>query len=176
MSKRFLLIIAPEQFNDIELEETRKACEAAGHLVHIASTQTGEAIGMHGMFENVDVLVTNCSAHDYDAIAIIGGYGSVAHLWEAQSVHDLLRDFHAQKKLVAAICVSPVVLAKAGLLQGLQATVWAMPESKDAFKAHGVHFSSDPVVKVGNIITANSPDASPAFAQALVGYFENALI
>jgi len=171
MSKRFLLIIAPQQFNDTELEETRNAVESAGHLVHIASTQTGEAQGMHGMFENVDVHLDHCSSHDYDALVIIGGYGSVEHLWESSVLHDLVKAFYAEGKLVSAICVSPAVLAKSGILKGKQATVWSMPETHKALKTGGATLSDKPVVVDGSIITANSPDSSTAFGQALVDYF-----
>lgn len=171
MSKRFLLIIAPEQFNDTELVETRKAVESAGHLVHIASTQTGEAEGMHGMFENVEVPLDHCSSHDYDALVIIGGYGSVKHLWASSVLHDLVNAFYAEGKLVSAICVSPAVLAKAGVLIGKQATVWSMPETHDALKAGGATLSEQSVVVDGSIITANSPESAPAFGQALVDYF-----
>jgi protease I len=171
MSKRFLLIIAPEQFNDKELEETRSAVESAGHLVHIASTKTGEAQGMHGMFENVDVHLDHCSSHDYDALVIIGGYGSVGYLWESTPLHDLVKAFYAEGKLVSAICVSPAVLAKAGILAGKEVTVWSMPETHDALKAGGAKLSDKSVVMDGSIITANSPDASVAFGQALVDYF-----
>jgi len=171
MSKCFLLIIAPQQFNDTELEETRNAIESAGHLVHIASTQTGEAQGMHGMFENVDVHLDHCSSHDYDALVIIGGYGSVEHLWDSCVLHDLVKAFYAEGKLVSAICVSPAVLANAGILKGKQATVWSMPETHEALKLGGATLSDKPVVVDGSVITANSPDASVAFGQALVDYF-----
>ena len=171
MSKRFLLIIAPEQFNDTELEDTRNLLQQAGHLVHIASTQTGEACGMHGLFENVDVHLDHCSSHDYDALVIIGGYGSVGHLWDSKILHDLVKAFYGEDKLVSAICVSPAVLAKAGILAGKEATVWSMPETHDALKAGGASLSERPVVVDGSVITANSPDASTAFGQALVDYF-----
>jgi protease I len=171
MSNAFLFVIAPKQFKDVELLETRRICQDAGFQVDVASTQVGDAVGMDGHVEAVSLSLENVNADAYDALVIVGGYGSVGHLWDCTMLHQLVNTFASAKKLVSAICVSPVVLAKAGVLSNQNATVWAMPESLEAFESHGVRYQESPVVLSNRLITANSPEAASAFGQALVAFF-----
>jgi putative intracellular protease/amidase len=63
-----------------------------------------------------------------------------------------------------------MVLCLAGILTGKRATVWepGMPDNLTTFEAKGVHYTGEPVTVDGSIVTANSPDAAEAFAQALL--------
>ncbi len=172
MNKSLLFVIAPEQFKDVELLETRRICQEAGFQVDVVSTQVGDAVGMDGYVEAVNLLLQDADPLNYEALVIVGGYGSVGHLWDCIPLHQLVNAFVAQDKLVAAICVSPVVLAKAGVLKKENATVWAMPESLEAFKDHGVHYQDAPVVVSNRLITANSPESATAFGQAIVDFLQ----
>jgi protease I len=168
-----LFVIAPTQFNDIELNETRRICQEAGHLVTIASTQAGDAFGMHGHVEPVMQTLQLVESSDYDALIIIGGYGAIESLWDNVMLHDLVHQFDEAQKLLGAICVSPVVLAKAGMLRGKPATVWQMPETLEAFREAEISYVGEqPVVEVDRFVTANAPEASTAFGSAIVGYLK----
>ncbi|RJP34563.1 MAG: hypothetical protein C4536_02525 [Actinobacteria bacterium] len=69
----------------------------------------------------------------------------------------------AAGKMVAAICIAPVILAKAGILQGVEATV--SPGMEGELTAGGAILVEQPVVVDGNIITGWGPDAAVEFAQ-----------
>ena len=163
-----LFVIAPEQFRDEELLTPVELCRNANVSTTIASTQTGLATGMLGYEQDVSLSIAELNHTTFEGIVIVGGYGSVSHLWDNSSLHQLVQEFHSANKLVSAICVSPVVLAKAGVLAGKQATVWSMPESLEAFKKADTVYVADDVVIDGTVITANGPEASQAFAEAIL--------
>jgi protease I len=168
MSKSLLMVLAPEQFRDEELLIPKQQFEQAGYSVTLASTQAGVAKGMLGAEQPVEQTLTTVQPEDYQAVIVVGGYGSVLHLWNNTQLHQLLKAFDAQAKVLAAICLSSVVLAKAGLLSGQQASVWKMPESLEAFSQEGVTFSEAPVTAQGRFVTANGPEAAEAFAESVL--------
>jgi protease I len=166
---KVLMMVAPEQFRDEELAVPRHAFLKEGWTVVTASTHRGEGTGMMGAQETFQVGlndITNPS--DYKALVIVGGYGAVEHLWHKAQLHELCRTMHAQGAVVSAICVSPVVLANAGLLSGKTASVFQMPESLEAFQQNHVTVADTPVTVDGCIVTANAPEVAQAFADAVI--------
>jgi protease I len=166
-----LVIIAPEDFAEPELQGTVHALETAGFRYRVASTEVGPSHGMKGpddpgIIYNVTHEIKHQRAEDYLAIAIIGGYGSMRHLWEDAPLRALVQQFDAEEKIIAAICVSPVILARAGVLQGKQATVW--PDCEQALVEHGVTYQNQLAVTDGRFVTGQSPQASEAFGAAVV--------
>lgn len=172
MANKILMIIAPDQFRDEELLVPRKAFLDEGWTVDTVSTRTGESKGMLGAVENVQADLADAQAqvqnNAYAAVIVVGGMGSPEYLWNNSQVHQILQRMNAQNKIIAAICLSGAVLAKAGLLNGKRATVWEMPESLEALKAGGCRYTGEAVTVDGNIITANGPEAAPAFAEAVI--------
>ena len=166
------LVVAPEQFRDEELLIPRKAFEAKGYSVQTVSTRTVEGEGMLGHKETFSQTLGQVNISQLEALVIVGGYGSVQHLWDNQDLHLLIQTTAQANKLVSAICVSPVVLAKAGVLSGKRATVWDMPESQEAFKAANVTYTGEPVTVDGKLITGNGPEAAQAFAEAIIAALE----
>ena len=165
---KLLVAIAPERYRDEELDEPCAVFGRAGIEFDIASTKTGTCTGMLGGRAQATLTFDRASAGDYAGIVIIGGAGSPAHLWESRQLISLVQAFHESRKVVAAICLSPAVLARAGVLRGLPATVFTTPESVREMKAGGAVLSDMPVVVSGTIITANGPAAARAFGSAIV--------
>lgn len=172
MTRKVLMVIAPSQFRDEELLVPRNAFQQQGWVVDTVSTQLGNADGMLGAMESVQHDLTyaeaNIQKQSYDAIVIVGGMGSPAHLWNNVQLHQLLQTMNQQQKVIASICLSGVVLANAGLLQGKKATVWDMPESLQALKEHGAQYTGESVTIDGRIVTSNGPEAAQAFADAVI--------
>src|SRR5262245_57571349 len=119
--RRVLFVIAPERFRDEELNEPRRALVAAGHGVTVVSTRPGTASGMLGARESVASTVAQAVPEEVDLLVVVGGAGSPAHLWDHEPLRALAKAVHAAAKPVAAICLSPPVLARAGLLAGKRA-------------------------------------------------------
>jgi protease I len=162
--KKVVMVIAPADFRDEELFETRSAIEAAGHKVLVASTTTGEVTGMLGGKAKPDLLLKDAKAADYDAVVFVGGRGSTV-LFDDPAAHALASDAAKQGKVVAAICLAPAILANAGLLSGRRAT--SNEGATAALEAKGARVVDAAVVEDGRIITGNGPDAAREFGEAI---------
>lgn len=161
-------MIAPERFRDEELLTPKQALEARGVAVTVASTRPGTATGMLGAVAAVDCTIREADAADYDALAVAGGAGSPAHLWDSERLAALVRAFSGAGKPVAAICLSGAVLARAGVLRGRRATVYPVARAILELKRAGATYVGDPVVVDGPIVTASGPEAAAAFGAALI--------
>jgi protease I len=102
----------------------------------------------------------------------VGGSGSPDYLWGNRKLQSLVRSFFEHGKVVAAICLSPVVLARAGILAGRQATVYPSPDAIREMKKAGANLVSVPVVADRQIVTGNGPEAAAQFADAVISKLE----
>lgn len=170
---RVLMVIAKQNFRDEELFEPRKALEERGHRVTIASSEPGACKGMLGGEAVADMALSQAQADDFDAVVFVGGSGAKAYFQDDHAL-GLARAAADQKKLVAAICLAPQVLANAGLLKGRRATAWS--SQKQAMSEQGATWSAEPCVvdDTGGttVITANGPDAAKAFGEAILKALE----
>jgi hypothetical protein len=73
-------------------------------------------------FEEID-------PEQYDGLVIVGGSGSQVHLWNDAMLVHLVKFFQKSGKVIAAICLAPVVLAHAGILKGKKAAYFESPAS-----------------------------------------------
>lgn len=165
---RVLMVIAPEDFRDEELLEPKQILTDAGAKVTVASTRAGAASGMLGASVNPDVVVDTIKPGDYHAVVVVGGMGSPTHLWNHTKLHELLQHAAGNGGVAGGICLSGAVLAKAGILNGKRATVWAMDESLKALEEGKAQYTAEHVVADGNVITADGPEAATDFGHALV--------
>jgi len=125
---KILMIIAPKDFRDEELSVPEEIFEKNGYRVYIASTEK-EATGMLGKRVSVDYLLEDVDISEYDALVIVGGSGSRYYLWNNKELIDMVKKAYNEGRVVAAICLSPVVLANSGILKGKEATVFPDPEA-----------------------------------------------
>ncbi|MDQ7989389.1 MAG: DJ-1/PfpI family protein [Candidatus Dactylopiibacterium sp.] len=164
---RALLVIAPRNYLESEYENTRHALEDAGVQVEVASVQPGTATGYAGGAVRADLAIDQADPARYDAVAVIGGYGAREHLWQHAGLHALLRAVHARKRVVAALCAAPPVLARAGLLAGQPATMWPDRSWIAELEAGGGRYVDAPIVSAGRILTGRDPAAATAFGKRL---------
>ncbi len=165
LGKQVVMVIASNQFRDEEYFTPRKILESAGAKVTVASSRLDEATGMLGGKVKPDILLKQVNVLDYSAVVFVGGMGATEY-WDDPVAHALAKASFQAGKPTAAICLAPMTLANAGLLQEKKATIW-----KDAaaeFKAKGVNYTGSPVEKSGNLITGSGPDAAEAFGNLLV--------
>lgn len=165
--KKVLMVIAPENFRDEELFEPRAVFEKASARVRLASSSLEKARGMLGGVANPDLLLSDARAEDYDAVVVVGGSGSPEYLWGNETLHRLVRNADAQGKVISAICLAGVVLARAGLLTGRRATVYKTRESLREYEKAGVKYSKEEVVTDDRFITAVGPNVATEFGEAI---------
>jgi protease I len=165
---RVLIAIAPEKFRDEELAAPVAALTAAGIAFDVASTRRGTCTGMLGAKATATLSFEEVDPKPYDGLIIVGGSGSQQHLWEDDLLQVLVKYFQGEGKVVAAICLAPVVLARAGILKGKKATYSESPVAFREMKGGGAVLVNQPVVVDSRIVTANGPSASKAFAEAVI--------
>jgi protease I len=163
--KKAVLIIAQNGFRDEELLEPKKILENAGIETKIASSALKEAKGVMGALVMPDMLVKDINVKDFSAIIFIGG-GGASQYWDDPIAQKIAQEAVSANRIVGAICIAPVTLARAGILKGRRATVFSSEASQ--LKAYGADYTGRPVEKDGNIITAAGPFAASEFGEELV--------
>jgi len=163
--KKVVMIIAQDGFRDEELLEPKEILEKNGIEVKVASTSLSQAKGMLGAKVKPDILVSDINVRDFDAVIFVGGIGA-SQYWDDPIAHQLTLEAVNSNRIVAAICIAPVTLAKAGVLKGKRATVWSSEAGQ--LKAEGAKYTARPVEKDGNIITGSGPTAAREFAEEIV--------
>lgn len=164
---KVLMVVAQQGFRDEELLIPKEILETHGHQVKLASLIRGKASGSMGAVVTVEMSVHEANPEFFDAIVIVGGPGSPV-LANNQDVMALVQRAAKLNKVVAAICLAPMALANAGVLQGKKATVFETSDSILSLKNGNVDIKKQPVVRDGNILTANGPSAANEFGKALL--------
>jgi protease I len=165
---KILIAVAPEKFRDEELGGPVAALEKAGIPFDIASTRKGTCTGMLGARASATLSFEEVAPEEYDGLVIVGGSGSQVHLWDDKLLLQLVKFFQKSGKMIAAICLAPVVLARAGILKGRKATYYESTASDFEMKRGGAVIVNSPVVTDGRLITANGPLAAKQFGDAIV--------
>lgn len=129
-------------------------------------------------------LLNEINVEDFDALVIPGGFGDAGFYEEALSEPflDVIRSFDRRQAPIAAVCVSALSLAAAGVLKRRRATVYHQVGGarKAELESYGAVFVDEPLVIDGHLMTSTGPGTgielalkllevltSPAFAQEL---------
>jgi len=166
--KKILMVIAQQDFRDEELFKPKEVFEGAGASVFVAAPRNETATGMLGGEVQPDFAISDVNASEFDAVVVVGGSGSPKYLWDDTQLRNLVKDAYAGGKVVAAICLSPVVLARAGILKGKSATVFPSSDAVAELKKGGAIYKDESVVIAGRIVTGRDPASAEAFANAIV--------
>ena len=165
--KKALLIIAQKNYQDRELDGTRKGLQEANFDVVIASVKAGACTGKFGGTEQASIALKDVDVADYDRVAFIGGPGA-GTLWQDKEAQRIARETAEAGKPLGAICIAPKVLVAAGVLDGKKATVWNDDGDQAGFLAlHNVEYTGEDVTVDGLVVTANGPKAAVEFGRTL---------
>lgn len=162
---KILMIVAQKDFRDEEFFEPRDVFIKNGIDVEVASQELSLAKGRLGGTVMPDITIDDAEVDDFRAIVLVGGRGAEVYL-DDDRVHSLVKDFYDNGKLVAAICLAPAILAKAGLLSGVKAT--CTPDEERNIAAGGAEYTGASVEVDGKIVTASGPEAAKAFGEKIV--------
>lgn len=168
MGISIVLIIASNGYQNIEFSVPKKILEQAGFMVTVASDRLGKAVAADGSTTQIDTTIDKVIVDQFGAIVFIGGPGAMEHLDNEKS-YILIKQAHQAKKVIGAICISPRIIAKAGVLKNRRATGWDGDGNLAAlYQNYGVVFENRPVVVDGLFITASGPSAAQEFGTKIV--------
>lgn len=112
------------------------------------------------------VHVFDLKQENYDAVLFPGGHEGPDRVRGNEAVIKFVQDMNAAGKIVAAICHGPWVLCTAEVYYGRKATCYPAMKA-DLIHAGGIYVEQNVVVD-GNLITADRPETSEAWSQAIV--------
>ncbi len=118
----------------------------------------------------VDHLVGEIDISGFDALAVPGGFEVFDFYRDAydEQFLDVIRDFKAQGKFIASVCVGALPLGKSGILNGKKATTYNNPIRRDALHGFGVEVINQPIVTDNNMITSWNPSTAVDVALLLL--------
>ena len=165
-TKNSVLIFLPKKdFNEEEFTIVRRRLQKEGKQIFITSDDHSACTGSKGMKVKSDTSFYNVNINNFEAFILIGGIGSKSY-WKNEVLHNIIKKFFDVKKVIAAICSSPVTLAKAGILQNKKATCYS--EDKMELINAGIDYQDKNVVVDGNIVTADNARSALQFAEAIL--------
>lgn len=166
---KVLLLIAQDGFQTKEYHDPKRVLEAAGHTVVTASVNGGVATSNIGEKIPVDLALRDVRVEEYDAVFAVGGPGALRFLDNDETARIMKEALARGSMFYGAICVSPRILSKAGVLRGKKATGWdGDGRLAGIFDGGGVIYEHAPVVTDGRIVTADGPSSAQEFGHAIV--------
>ena len=158
-----IYVLMVDGFEEIEAIEPIDIMRRAGLNVVTVGVKSQTVKGAHNITIKTDILIDDVNTEDMELLMLPGGPGHT-ELEADERVHNLI-DYAANKKIyIAAICASPSIIGKKGLLKGKRATCFP------GFEEYliGAEVMSDKVVVDGKIITGKGAGAAGDFGFEIV--------
>ena len=176
--KRIAALVG-DGFEEAELTEPRRALEEAGAVVTIVGVdeKSKQRIrAKRGLDDaapaTAEELVADCTAEDFDALLIPGGY-SPDRIRTNREVQRFVKEFDAAKKPTFSIGHGAQVLISAQLARGR--TLTAAPAIADDVRNAGGLYRDQPTVQDGHWITARGAGDMLLFNRAIIEKLSTAL-
>ena len=156
-------VIFAQGFEEVEgltpvdvLRRAKMECDMIGLKVQTVTGSHAIPVLMDKVFDG--------SLSDYDMIVLPGGLPGAHHLRDHEGLIAALQKEATAGKYIAAICAAPVVLDRAGLLEGKNYTCFPGQESNIQQGQH----QTDLIVVDGKIVTSRGAGTAMAFSYKLV--------
>lgn len=154
-------VLLAEGFEEIEAFTAIDVLRRAKVDVAVVGLSSKVITGSHGIKTMAELLLSDINPDNYDMVVLPGGDPGYKNLSNSAAVISLIKDYNKKKKLIAAICAAPAILAQAGILDDKIATIYPgmenkLPRPRDA-----------KVVVHGNVITSKAPGTAMEFALKL---------
>lgn len=167
MSK--ILIPISNGFEEIEAISIIDICRRANIEVTIAALESLETTGSHGIKILATHMIKDVNQEQFDMIILPGGLPNAFTLAENTYVQNLLKQFKASDKYIAAICAAPYALHTAGVLNK---NYTCYPSFEEKIKLDG-YTSEQNVVIDKKVITSRGPATAMEFSLELVRILTN---
>lgn len=155
------IVLLAKGFEEIEALTVVDVLRRGGVNCIICSINGEEVVlGSHNIEVKVDSLLEKIDVDEYDVVIVPGGMPGAANLRDSEKVTGLIKKFHTENKLIAAVCAGPIVLGRAGILKGKKATCYPGNEGELGAEI----LTKEIVVQDGNIITSRGPATAIYFA------------
>ncbi len=161
-----ILIPLADGLEEIEAVTCIDVLRRAGIDVITTGLNNKKIKGSHDIIIEADKKIDEIKAEDFDGIMLPGGMPGTENLKNNKKVLKVINSLYEKNKLVAAICAAPMVLEKAGILKGHNATSYPGFDKE----MPSCEYQEERVVIDSNLITARGPGVALEFALAVVSY------
>jgi protease I len=160
-SQVILIVIPQSRFCDQQLLDLKTVFEEKLLELVVLSKSGTEAVGEMKTRLTPDGILVDWDKRflpnkRYDAVLVVGGKGAKQSIWNDSILPQILTDHYRSGKVVGALGLSVVALARAGLLTGKDASVPDHEACIWEVKGAGVYISKDPLTCSNRIVTAGS--------------------
>lgn len=166
-------ILATDGVEQSELLQPREALQEAGALTKVVSPKAGKIKAwQHGNWGEeiaVELPLEEARADDFDALLLPGGVMNPDRLRTDARAVQLVKDFFAAGKPVAAICHGPWLLVEADVVRGRTVTSW--PSLQTDLRNAGADWVDREVVTDEGLVTSRKLDDIPAFIRKMIEEF-----
>lgn len=166
LAEKRILIIVGDIYEDLELWYPKLRLIEAGAEVVVAGPDA-ETIyaGKNGYPCRSDAALAEVDPSSFDGLVVPGGF-MPDKLRRDELVLNIVRHFHENQKLVAAICHGGWIPISAGVYQEVRVT--GSLGIKDDLVNAGAHWEDASVVVDGHHVTSRKPDDLPDFCRAMI--------
>lgn len=167
---RRILMFVDDIYEDLELWYPKLRLQEAGNQVTVAGPKANHVYaGKHGYPCRSDDTIEEMRSADFDGLVIPGGF-MPDKLRRDPKVLNLVREFAASGKLVAAICHAGWIPISAGVYRGVRVT--GSPGIKDDLVNAGATWEDAAVVVDRHFVSSRKPDDLPDFCQAILAVLD----
>lgn len=164
---RVAMLLA-EGVEDLEYWVTLMRLREEGAKVTTVGLSRDSVRGKNALSAKADVLDTEVSADQFDALVIPGGWAP-DKLRRHRTITDLVRAVHDAGKPIGIICHGGLVAISAGIVRGGRAT--GSLGIKDDLVNAGATWVDEPAFREGTHVWGRVVDDIPAFNRELVALF-----
>jgi len=166
LSGQRVLIFVGDIYEDLELWYPKLRLEEAGVEVVVAGEKAGVTYaGKHGYPCEADANLSEMAEADFHGLIVPGGF-MPDKLRRDPHVLQLVRDFAAAGKLVAAICHGGWIPISAGVYRDVKVT--GSPGIKDDLVNAGAIFEDAALVVDRNFVSSRRPSDLPEFCRGII--------
>jgi protease I len=161
-----IAVLVADLYDDLELHYPLIRLKEEGHTVHLVGDIKGHGYkSKHGMIATAEFQASELDPKDYDAVIIPGGF-SPDYMRRSESILKFVRGMGDLKKIIAAICHGPWLMASTCDLKGRQLTCFYSIKD-DIIHAGAIYVDLDVVIDQ-NYITSRTPKDLPAFLKGII--------
>jgi protease I len=165
-SRGRVALLVEDLYEDLELWVPLYRLREAGFSTLIVGPESGRTYASkHGYPARSQAVAGEVRPSGLAGLVIPGGYAP-DRMRRNHAMVDLVRETHAQGRLVAAICHGGWMLASADVVRGRRCTGFF--SIADDLRNAGARFEDAEVVRDGNLVTSRTPEDLPAFCRTML--------
>ena len=149
-----VLIPLLDGFDELEAVTFATVLRQAGISVTTAGIPGIQIKSATGTLTIADRKVDMVNLKEFDALVLVGGDPGYKNMSQSKTLNDIIHKFGTEKKTIAALSQSPLLLKAHDLLDEIKATVYP------GFERELPRPRSGKVILDGNILTANGSAAA----------------